>query len=81
MQNFDVKRLALAGGILWGSCVFLGTLLSLYTGYGQNFSQALESIYPFYHVTLMGSIAGLVDGFIDGFVGLFVIGWLYNVLG
>ncbi len=76
-----LKPLALgvAIGILWGGCIFLTTLLSVYAGYGTAFLEALPlSIYPGYKITLVGSFVGLVYGFFDGFVCGVIFGWIYN---
>lgn len=76
-----LKPLALgvAAGILWGGCIFLTTLLSVYAGYGTAFLEALPlAIYPGYKITLAGSFVGLVYGFIDGFVCGVIFGWIYN---
>jgi len=75
-----VKRFALAGGILWGVVVFLVTVFSISTGYGADWLKVLESVYPGFHVTAVGSIVGLIYGFVDGFVGLGVLAWIYNKL-
>jgi hypothetical protein len=77
----DVKRFALAGGILCGVVVFLITLISIGTsGYGAEWLRVVESVYPGFHVTVVGSIVGLFYGFVDGFVVLGVFAWLYNKL-
>ncbi len=76
-----LKPLALgvASGILWGGCIFLTTLLSVYAGYGTAFLEALpQSFYPGYKITLAGSFIGLGYGFIDGFVCGLIFAWLYN---
>ena len=74
-------RLGTAGGILWGLCLFLCTVLSIYTGYGQHWLAMMADVYPGFTITWMGSIAGLIYGFIDGFLFFFLLGWLYNKLG
>lgn len=71
--------LGITAGILWGGCIFLTTLLSHYSGYGQTFLEFLpQSIYPGYSITLVGSFVGLLYGFVDGFVCGLIFGWLYN---
>ncbi len=71
--------LGVTAGILWGVCVFLTTLLSVYAGYGTAFLEALPlSFYPGYSITLVGSFVGLLYGLVDGFVCGVIFGWLYN---
>jgi len=76
----NTTNLGLAGGIGWGVCVFLTTLLSVWTGYGHAFLEMLSSLYPWFGITIGGAFVGLIEGFIDGFVCLFVVAWLYNRL-
>jgi len=76
----NAKNLGLAGGILWGLCMFICTWLAVSTGYALAFMNSLMSLYPGYTVTALGSVIGLVYGFIDGFVGLWLLAWLYNKL-
>lgn len=77
-MKLSVKALALSLGILWSLCLFVCTLLAVYTGYLSEMVSFFEGVYPYYSVTLVGSIAGLVWGFVDGFIGGLVFGWLYN---
>jgi len=74
----NAKKFGLAGGILWGACMFIVTLVSLFTGYGRVFLMVMSSIYPGYDISLLGSIVGLIYGFLDAFIGLFLLAWLYN---
>jgi len=76
-MRLDPSKLGLAGGILWGLCMFGMTLISASTGYAGEFLKMMENAYPGYHVSLAGSMVGLVYGFIDGFVGLYLLAWLY----
>lgn len=79
-MNLDPKRFGLACGILWAITVFLLTVLSVYTGYGDSFLGVVASIYPGFHVTLGGSIIGLIYGFFCGFIGGYIFIWFYNKL-
>ena len=81
MCCLNVKRLAMAGGILWGLCTFVCTLLCIWTGYGADLLELLKSVYPGYSVSYLGSIIGLIYGFVDGFIGLGLLGWIYTRLG
>jgi uncharacterized protein involved in cysteine biosynthesis len=76
----NIKRLAVAGGIVWGLVVFLTTIVSLANGYGADWLRVLESVYPGFHATPVGSVIGLVYGFVGGFLGLGALGFIYNKL-
>jgi len=76
----DAKKFGMAGGILWGLCMALGTLFAIYTGYAENFLIIMSSVYPGYTVSWTGIIIGLIYGFVDAFIGLFVFAWIYNTL-
>ena len=71
--------LGIAAGILWGGCIFLMTLLSVYSGYGKAFLEAIpESVYPGYSISAAGSFIGLGYGLVDGFICGVIVGWIYN---
>ena len=74
------KKLGLAGGILWGGCMFILTFLNLFLGYGSMWSALMVDIYPGYEITILGAFIGLIYGFFDAFIGLYILGWLYNKL-
>ncbi|HLJ58139.1 MAG TPA: bacteriophage holin [bacterium] len=80
MMTFKASRFGLAGGILWGAAMLVVTLISVPTGYAGAFLKAMESVYPGYHVSLLGSIVGLVYGFVDAFIGFSLFAWLYTRL-
>ncbi len=73
-------KLGLAGGILWGLCMFICTVIALYTGYAAQFLNLMSSIYFGYTISWGGSLIGFIYGFLDVFIGLFLLGWLYNLL-
>jgi hypothetical protein len=75
----DKMAFGLAGGILWGACMLLTTLVSAANGYGAGLLNAMASIYPGYAVTYVGSLVGMVYGFVDAFVGCYLFAWLYNM--
>lgn len=77
-MKLSVKALALSMGIFWGLFLFLSTLLAVHTGYLKEMVTLVEGIYPYYSVTLIGSVAGLVWGFVDGFIAGLIFGWIYN---
>ncbi|MCL5003949.1 MAG: bacteriophage holin [Patescibacteria group bacterium] len=76
----NLNKAALTGGIVWGGCLFVTTLASVYFGYATAFLQAFGSIYPGYSITLTGSVVGLIYGFLDAFVGVYIIAWVYKML-
>lgn len=80
-MKWDVKRVALTGGIIWAMGMFVTTLLGVYFGYATEFLRSMASIYPGYSVSLVGSIVGLIYGFLDVFVGVYVFAWVYQKLG
>jgi hypothetical protein len=79
-MKVEAHKLGLATGILWGLLLFVMTLVSLPTGYGAEFLKVMESLYPGYHVSIIGSVVGLVYGFFDGYIGLYLVAWLYSRL-
>ena len=77
-DGFNPKAFGLACGILWGVIVLIMTLIASFTAYGAGFLVLLESIYPYYVISIPGAIIGLIYGFIDGFIGGAIFAWLYN---
>ena len=80
-MKFNTKALALASAVVWGFVMLSVGVTNLIAGnYGQQFLQAMSSVYPGYHDTrsvaevFLGTLYGLCDGFIGGAV----IAWLYN---
>lgn len=79
-MRLNAKKLGLAGGILWGACLFILTWISMYTGYGMFWLSQWMDLYPGFDLSIVGSFIGLVYGFVVGFISLSLIGWLYNLL-
>ncbi len=80
---FNMKALALASAILWGSAMLVTGLANLIWGnYGQQFLQTMSSVYPGYHATrsIVDVIVGTLYGVVDGLAGGAVFAWLYNQL-
>lgn len=73
-------KLGISGGILWGGCMFICTILALLFGYSTEFLNMMASIYPGYNISWGGSLLGLIYGFLDSFIGLFLLAWIYNKL-
>ncbi|MCL4360342.1 hypothetical protein M1555_03765 [Patescibacteria group bacterium] len=76
----SIRRAALTAGIVWGLTVFLGTLASVFIGYGTAFFSVFTSIYPGYQLTPGGSVIGLMYGFLDAAVGTYIVVWVYQNL-
>lgn len=76
----DPKKFGFAGGILWGLCMFVCTVLAVFTGYATMFLNLMASIYPGYAISWAGSFIGMVYGFADAFIGFYLFAWLYNKL-
>ncbi len=77
-KGFDVKAFGLACGVLTGAVMLIMTLIASFTGYGGAFLALMESIYPYYVISIPGAFIGLIYGFIDGFIGGAIFAWLYN---
>ena len=76
----NAKALGLAGGLLWGLCMFVLTFVGMYvSGYGSLYYELLMSVYPGYELSVGGAFLGFLYGFADGVISLFLFGWLYNV--
>lgn len=82
-MKFDVKALALACAILWGTAILSVSLANLiWVGYGQHFLETLSSFYPGYHATRSIGEVVIVTLYAvaDGLIGGAVFGLLYNRL-
>jgi len=76
----NAKNAALAGGILWGVCMPIVTLISLWTGWANGFLTLISGVYPGYSVSYLGVLIGAIYGFLDGFIGVWLFAWIYNKL-
>jgi len=70
--------LGLAGGVVWGLAIFVTTLISMGTAYGDAFLTMLASIYPGFAISVPGAFLGFAYGFVDAFIGLVILAWLYK---
>ncbi len=77
-MKLDVKALAVAGAIMWGAAVLLGTWWIIILDGPQDGMPFLASIYRGYSITPAGSLIGLVWAFFDGLIGGALFAWLYN---
>ncbi|MDR3623517.1 MAG: bacteriophage holin [Chlamydiales bacterium] len=73
-------KLGIAAGIVWGVCMFISTILAIYTGYFEQFLRLMAGIYPGFDISWIGAFLGLIYGFIDAGIGFFLIAWIYNKL-
>ncbi|MCR4328468.1 MAG: bacteriophage holin [Patescibacteria group bacterium] len=76
----DAKKFGLAAGILWGAAMLVFTLISIATGYADEFMSLMANVYPGYTVSVEGSVIGLIYGFLDGFIGCYLFAAIYNKL-
>ena len=79
-MKLDVKALALACSILWGSTIFLVTWWVIILHGASAEATWLGTIYIGYEISPTGSLIGLGWGLVDGLIGGAVIAWLYNKL-
>lgn len=79
-SKLNPLKLGLAGGIIWGLCLFIMTWLAMYSGWGMFWLSQWIDIYPGFDLTKSGTFIGLIYGFVHGFVKFFILGWLYNFL-
>ena len=80
-MKLNLKALALAVGILWGSGILLVSIGNMiFPPYGAAFLQTVASVYPFYDPASGGVsvVVGALLGFVDGAIAGFLLGWLYN---
>ncbi len=79
-MKLNTNKFALAGGILWALYMFVLTWLAMFGGYAEGFLNMVSGIYPWYTISVGGSILGLIWGFVDGYVGCWLFAALYNKL-
>ena len=77
-MKLDIKALALACSILWGSVVFLVTCWVIILDGASGDPTWLGQIYRGYSISAVGSVIGLGWGLVDGLIGGAVLAWLYN---
>lgn len=84
--KLNANALGITLGIILGLLIAIVTLLNLWWGYANSFTNILQDIYSFgssnfgYSVSYMGAFIGLVFGFIDGYVLGLLTALLYNRL-
>lgn len=82
-MKFNLRAMALAGGLFWGVAVLVLAAANLvWPGYGLAVLNWAASVYPGYHPgTGVGSVVtGTLYAFVDGAAAGALFGWLYNRL-
>ena len=80
-MKFNLRAMALAGGVFWGGAILVVALANLmWPGYGRAVLEWVASVYPGYHPESgIGSVVtGALYAFVDGAVAGALFGWLYN---
>jgi len=77
--KIDVRKAAIAAGLLWGCGVFLAGLAGAITGsYMVAFVNVIGSVYPGYAPTYIGSVIGGVWALLDGAIAGGLLAYIYN---
>ena len=79
-MKLDIRAFALAGAVMWGAAVLLGTWWIIILDGPQESAPFLASIYRGYAITPMGSLIGLIWAVVDGLIGGAIFAWIYNKL-
>lgn len=82
LQRLNARVLGLTLGALCGTALFIATNVLLLKGGpnpGQNL-RLLSQFFPFYDVTILGSIVGALWAFVVGFAVGVVISRVYNLV-
>ncbi|MFQ5722503.1 MAG: hypothetical protein ACE5GI_08415 [Candidatus Aminicenantales bacterium] len=83
-MKFDVIRFGCTVSTIFGLAVLLTGIGNLiWPGYGKEFLEIIDSLYPGYHLgqwgfggVLVGTLYAVLDGWVTGVV----FAWLYNLL-
>jgi hypothetical protein len=79
-MKLSPKAVGLALGIISGLSLLILTLLALYANYLTHIAELLIGVYPYYEISLQGSIAALIWGFVDGLICGVLFAWIYNLI-
>jgi len=77
-MKLNIKAFALAGAVMWGSAVLLGTWWIIILDGPQEGVPFLASIYRGYAITPIGSLVGFAWALVDGLIGGAIFAWIYN---
>jgi hypothetical protein len=82
-MKLDLRAFAITAGLIWAVAILVTAVANIaWPPYGQEFLQAVASIYPGYKATasigqaISGALYGLVDAAIMGAI----FAWVYNRL-
>ena len=78
-MKLNIRAFALAFGIWSGAGLFLLTWWLILLGADAGTMSFLETAYPGYSMSLVGSLVGMVWGLIDGAICGAILAWLYNL--
>ena len=81
-MRLNIKALAFSFALAWAGAIFVTGLANLiWPGYGEAFLGTVSSVYPGYggDASFLQVIVGTLYGLLDGFIGGLVVGWLYNL--
>lgn len=79
--GINANRLGLAGAIVSGIATFIFVLIALYTNFGADYLVTYKGIMPGFELSIMGGILAGVYAFISTYVWLFLLAFVYNLLG
>lgn len=77
-MRLDIRAFAVAGAVMWGAAVLLGTWWIIILDGPQDGVPFLASIYRGYAITPVGSFIGLLWAVVDGLMGGAIFAWIYN---
>ncbi len=81
MDKIDAVRFGLAGGLVAALAIFVFTLIAAVSGYGLEALNVCKSLFAGYDISVFGSLIGAIYAFMIGFAKLFLLGFIYNLLG
>ena len=77
-MKLNVKAMALAGALLWGFVVLLGTWWIILLDGPSHAPTVIARVYRGYSFTFVGSLIGFAWALLDGLIGGAMLAWLYN---
>ena len=84
-MKLNANALGLTLGVISGVMIAIVTLLNMWWGYANSYTNLLQDIYSFgskysfgYSVSYMGAFMGLIFGFIQGYVTGGLVALIYN---
>ena len=77
-QTINPSGLAIAMGATWGITIFTIGLIHHISGYGADFMESIDSLYPGIGIGLKGVLLGLIFGIIHATISGALIARLYN---